>query len=382
LKRDAKTVYAQSSDIKARTYLEYRKDMKKKAIAELEIKEWLENKLREYFKMSELTVEKYGGDRFLWFLRNGGITREPDFIAKIGDRTLLIEFQYAEREDLRFYDFKISKVAKKVGNERVPYGDRLFLYIVKPSFKYAFMTPKWIVENGKIGPVPAWGSRVAYRVPKDRFNEILGYDESLKEIIGNIDAKVGILNFQHELIDIWKEKLSRLLQSVVDEEKIVKIVPKSLDSFFKICFILDRMEKIPENLNLWLIYLLSYIQKNLNLRDIAKLTYSLDFLYSKTEKLSENELKEIESKVIKLLSLIDGYAKDDGTYQSSLEESPINETRYALFAINLLEDMIQDMIYYHGSKLPPISRIYMNVKDVTKTFEIINKAIHSYSTSK
>ncbi len=34
-KKDAKMVYAQSSDIKARSYLEYRRDMKKKAIAEL-----------------------------------------------------------------------------------------------------------------------------------------------------------------------------------------------------------------------------------------------------------------------------------------------------------------------------------------------------------
>lgn len=32
--QDATAVYAQSSDIKSRTYLEYRKDMKKKAIAE------------------------------------------------------------------------------------------------------------------------------------------------------------------------------------------------------------------------------------------------------------------------------------------------------------------------------------------------------------
>ena len=34
---DTKTIYAQSSDIKSRTYLEYRKDMKQKAIAELEV---------------------------------------------------------------------------------------------------------------------------------------------------------------------------------------------------------------------------------------------------------------------------------------------------------------------------------------------------------
>jgi len=42
---DAKTIYAQSSDIKSRTYLEYRKDMKKKAITELEVFDWLKSKL-------------------------------------------------------------------------------------------------------------------------------------------------------------------------------------------------------------------------------------------------------------------------------------------------------------------------------------------------
>ena len=45
MKIDSKTRYAQSSDIKSRTYLEYRKDMKKKAIAEYEIIEWFEKKL-------------------------------------------------------------------------------------------------------------------------------------------------------------------------------------------------------------------------------------------------------------------------------------------------------------------------------------------------
>jgi transposase-like protein len=39
MKLDRKTIYAQSSDIKSRTYLEYRRDMKKKAIAELEVSE-------------------------------------------------------------------------------------------------------------------------------------------------------------------------------------------------------------------------------------------------------------------------------------------------------------------------------------------------------
>ena len=63
--KNAKLIYAQSSDIKARTYIEYRRDMKKKAITELEIKDWLQEKLKTFFKRDDVSVEKYGGDRFL-----------------------------------------------------------------------------------------------------------------------------------------------------------------------------------------------------------------------------------------------------------------------------------------------------------------------------
>jgi hypothetical protein len=113
--RDPKTTYAQSSDIRSRTYLEYRKDMKRKAIVELEVLEWLENKLKELYPRKEVKVYKSGGDKFLWFLRKGGVTGDADFTAEIdgGKEKLEIELQYTEREDLRFYDFKKSKVIKK-----------------------------------------------------------------------------------------------------------------------------------------------------------------------------------------------------------------------------------------------------------------------------
>jgi hypothetical protein len=113
MKLNGKTIYAQSSDIKSRTYLEYRRDMKKKAIAELEVLEWLERKVKELYPGKRVKVYKSGGDKFLWFLRKGGISREPDFIAEINDKKIELEFQYAEKGDLDFYDFKVSKVNKK-----------------------------------------------------------------------------------------------------------------------------------------------------------------------------------------------------------------------------------------------------------------------------
>ncbi len=108
---DTKTTYAQSSDIKSRTYLEYRKDMKQKAIVELEVLRWLRDKIHEEDKNA--IVERSGGDKFIWFLRKGGITRDPDFIVKYSSgEAKYIEFQYA-KELLSAYDFKISKIAPK-----------------------------------------------------------------------------------------------------------------------------------------------------------------------------------------------------------------------------------------------------------------------------
>lgn len=374
-KKNAKLVYAQSSDIKARTYIEYRKDMKKKAIAELEIKEWLEDKLKEKLEKKNIFVEKYGGDKFLWFLREGGVTREPDFVAHINNKEkLFIEFQYANKEDLQFFDFKLSKVSKKTKDERIPHENKIFLYILKNSLRYAFITPEWIVEHGKIGVVPAWGSRQAYRVPKEDFEKILKKDESLKPFFKTIDAKITILDFQHHLISIWEDKLSKELQKVIDEGKLVKITPKTLEEFFKVCFILDHLDKIPENIKLWLVYILSYVNEKLPLRDIAMLTYSLDFLYAKIPpgQMESNGLKELEEKIKKLISLINSYYDNkEGLYKSSIKESPLEETRFALFSINLIEDIIQDAIYYHNAKLDPITKIYQNVKDPIKVAEII-----------
>lgn len=246
---------------------------------------------------------------------------------------------------------------------------------MKSSYRYAFIKPEWIVENGKIGSVPAWGSRQAYRVPKNKFDKILLKDETLKPVLKIIEAKIKILYFQHELLNEWKEKLSKEIQKVIDENKIIKIIPKKLESFFKVCFILDHIDKIPQNLNLWLIYLLSYINnEELDLKKISMLIYSIDFIYSKIDKIENNEIKELEKKIEHLLNLINKkYYNEKGFYESNTMESPYNETRFALFSINLLEDIIQDSIYYHNANFTPIKKIYQNVKSPLKIMEMISQ---------
>jgi len=376
MKLDGKTTYAQSSDIKSRTYLEYRKDMKKKAIAELEVLEWLESKVKQLYPKKHVKVYKSGGDKFLWFLRRGGVSREPDFIAEIEDIDIEFEFQYAEKVGLEFYDFKVSKVAKKKGGEREPIKDKFFVYIHKPLLKYAIFKPEWILKNGKYGMVEAWRS-YAFRVPKNKFEKLLLSDRALKVLCESIDAKIFILNFQHELLNINKENLSHLLQGVIDESKIVKIIPKDLDSFFKVCFILDNINKIPTNANLWLIYLLSYINNDAKLEDISKIVYCIDFLYSKIE-LKPNEIAQLVNKTKELLERVRTFYKKDGSYRSSLKVSPLDETRYGLFSMNLLEDLIQDIIfYYSATELKPVRKIYENVEDVEKTYKLLKGEIRN-----
>ncbi len=176
------------------------------------------------------------------------------------------------------------------------------------------------------------------------------------------------------MIDINKSRLSCLLQGVIDENKIVKIIPKDLNSFFKVCFILDNLNKIPQNANLWLIYLLSYIDKDVSLEDISKIVYCIDFIYSKIE-LKRNELAQLVSKIKELKKKIENLYQSDGSYKSSLTSSPLDETRYALFSINLLEDLIQDIIFYYSvTELEAVKKIYENVRDVERTFRLIKEA--------
>lgn len=372
MKLDSKSIYAQSSDIKARTFLEYRKDMKKKAIAELEIIDWLENKIKEKNHSNDVKVYKSGGDKFLWFLRKGGVSREPDFIAEIDGKKIEFEFQYAEKSGMDFYDFKVSKVTKKKGNTYTPIENKLFIYIIKSEFKFGFFTPKWIYKNSEYGMVEAWRS-YAYRVPSKKFESKLKKDKKLERVINIINAKTFILNFQFQLIDIFKDNLSEELQNVIDENSILEIIPTNLDSFFKVCFILDNINKVPKNANLWLVYLLSFIQPNNKLEDISKLVYSLDFLYTKFS-LTPTELSILSKNIKKILTLIKKYYQIDGSFKSSKKFSPLDETRYALFAINLLEDIIQDSIYYYSNNdLKPINKIFENINSVNKTFGFISQ---------
>lgn len=371
---DTKTIYAQSSDIKSRTYLQYRKDMKQKAIAELEVLPWLREKIKKE-KGTGVEVQKFGGDKFIWFLRKGGVTRDPDYVIEypVG-KTSFLEFQYA-KEKIKAYDFKISKISPKDRKlkKRAAKPDTEILYIIKPTGECAFLHPDWIMKSSSVTHAAAWGNAPVYRIPAGIFEKKLKPDPKLKKVCESIDKKITILDFQIEAIDKEREKFSHLLQGVIDEKKILKILPQALDGFFKTCFILNHIDRTPMNINLWIIYLLSFLGQNLNSYELFQLFYSLDFLYSRTE-LQTHELHRVISGISLGRKNISSFVKNNGSYQSSKKISPLEDTRFCLFVINVLEDLTQDILHYYKEpqkKLKPINLIFQDIKNVDKTHKFI-----------
>lgn len=371
---DGKMIYAQSSDIKSRTYLEYRRDMKRKAIVELELLDWLNKTAKEEFKDQSLLVKKGGGDASIWFLRKGGITREADYIA-YGKRGFSIELQYgSDISKNSIFDFKISKVAKREAKtrKRVPIQDLLFLYLFKdrPNL-YCFLDPQWILKNSYKGVAPAWGNREVYKVSGKKILSRVKKSDTLENIWKLIKIKFDLLEFQHQLINITKENLSHLLQGVIDEKKLVKFIPDDLDSFFRICFILDNVNKIPLNCNIWLIYLFSLISPKNTTQDLFKIVYSIDFLYSKAD-LTDNEVRHLIEKTKLIFKILRTYEQKNGIFKSDKKLSPLDEIQYVLFTINLLEDISQDLLfYYQVQSIEPIKKIFQTLNSLEMTHDFI-----------
>lgn len=343
----SKVTYAQSSDIKARTYRQYRQDMNRKAIAELEFLPVLQKILAHKHSASDLSVKQNGCDAGQWFRKDGKITRDPDYLAEWNGKSMLYEFQYAEKIDnLQYFDFKVSKVGKKVKGKRSPHEDRLFFYVVKPGAKIAFISPKWIMQNGKEDAVSAWGNRIAYRVPRDAFMGILKQGgEDVSEVIQVIDDKNLLLSFSYKFYDLEAEELSRRLQEVIDSEKILKIMPRTLQGMYETCYILDSIDKKPDNAGLWLVYLLSFLKEDMSVRDMACLMFALDFLYSACGTLNDNEQDALVAALDKVCSFI-GKQKvgENGLFSTDPMQKPLEETRQVLFCANMLENINQTRV--------------------------------------
>jgi hypothetical protein len=103
---------------------------------------------------------------------------------------------------------------------------------------------------------------------------------------------------------------------------------------------------------------------------MAKLIYCIDFLYSKID-LKENELEKVVETTKKIKIYCENIQKNNGRIETSVDLSPIEEIRNFLFTINLLEDLIQDSIFYYKTNFDSVKKIFENVKNISKISEII-----------
>ena len=376
-----RTVYAQSSDIRSRSWLQYRHDMKRKAIAELEFLPFLQQILAERHGDATLRVSKHGGDALLWFNTRGQpVTQAPDYRAGWGvGNSYLYEFQFAEESaGLQFFDFKEAKVGKKLrGQERRPHTDREFFYVVKDLARYAFIAPQWIADNGIISGVPAWGNRRAYRVPRAAFLPLFtSGGPDLANVLQQVDDKIYLLEFQAEFMEQETHRFARELQRVVDEEQLLSIVPRTLDGFYRVCYLLDKIGRQPDATGVWLVYLLSFFDDAMPAIDFARYLYALDFLYFKCAYLQENERSALEKAVVRATDYIRRRINaDSGALATDPRVAPLEETRQILFAVNLIEDLQQDAAVTWDANLPQASTIFEALPDATQTANYIRNAV-------
>ena len=290
----------------------------------------------------------------------------------------MYEFQLAETTGgLQLFDFKEAKVGKKPPRQaRRPHTDREFFYVIKDMRRYAFIPPEWIAENGAIGPVPAWGNRTAYRVPRDHFLSLFadgGID--LARTIAAVDDKNYLLEFQAEFLEQETKRLSRELQQVVDEEKLLSIVPRTLAGFYRVCYLLDKIGKQPDAPGVWLVYLTSFFNDGLRAIDFARYIYALDFLYFKCAEIQENERATLQRCIAQAMAYVSRRAVDIGALAIDPRESPLEETRQVLFAINLLEDLKQNAVVKWGIDMPIAAKIFEMVPNASLTASYIRDAV-------
>ena len=377
--RDGRTDYAQSSDIKSRSWLEYRRDMKKKAIAELEIVDWLQKIVEFQYPYERVSVEKAGSDKFLWFLRAGGISRDPDYRASIGSRTVELEFQYASQPDLNQYDFKVSKVAKKNRGtgRREPIQGKQFIYIHMILKKYALIDPEWIFKNGDLGPVPAWGSREAFRVPSKLFEAILQEDRDLPAVISRIDAKLRLLEFQFQQFELFSNSLGNEIKKALEDHESFTISTHDLHSLFLSCFMLSHLKIHLDDPAGFLRLLTKHLRLDMSMEDVGLFAYCLDYLYfgfeppatTNTHRKLPDVIGGIGQAIEHLTKVVASSYHPEGFYLSNQGTNKLDDTRYAVFALSLFEDIIQDAIHYYNQRTfglsGPIRRIFDSIPSIT-----------------
>ena len=374
-----KTQFAQSSSSKPRDFLEYRLDMKKKAIIELEILPFLQETLRDRHNEQLITVKKHGADEKMWFLREGKQpTHDPDYLAILPNGCInLYEFQNAENGNRTTFDFKVSKVGKKIPRgTRVPHSDREFFYVIFDECKYAFFTPEWVMENGSEGFISAWRSN-GYTIPHYTFKKIfLDGGPKLKRIIQTVNDKRKLLEFQRRFITQENRKLGKRLEQVIDENSLFKITPRTLQGFYEVCFLMNKLNRKPTAANVWLVYLAALFDERASTIDFARFMFALDFIYFKCVEFNEKEEQVIKQVLANSYKYIeDRFDRYDGLFITDPDESEIEGTTNLLFAVNLLEDFHQDAVINFEIEIDPVEKIFQSVPNTHSLAKWICKVV-------
>jgi hypothetical protein len=168
------------------------------------------------------------------------------------------------------------------------------------------------------------------------------------------------LNFQFDFLQREEHRLAELLQTVVDKDAIVQFAPKNLADFYQVCFIIDHLKETPANARFWFVYALSFFSEKLNSLEMAQLVFCIDFLYAKID-LQENELMPFAETLGKIKVYLRTHQKDDGRFETSLDLTPKEELRNFLFIVNLIEDLIQDSVFYYHTAFNPVNKIFEEI---------------------
>lgn len=341
----AKIDYAQSSDIKSRTWAQYRHDMKKKAIRELECIPLLRDLLRQEFKDPSIDVVKHGTDADLWFSPKSNLSREPDYRATFSDgRERLYEFQMAVQPDLSDYDFKLSKVSSKPRNRgRVPHTDREFFYIVRPQKKWGFFRPQWIADHSRIGPVPAWGSRQAYRVTSDVFlSELRDGGAGLCKAIQSIEERETLLEFQRCALTEERGSLGDRVEAIGVAGGAIDVRPDNLSDLFVVCQLMASIGHFPGDPGGWLERSLNVLPESASPSELAWCMFIIDFIYFQY---SDRKRPYVQMDRDLMVLGVERLASEIGRFSwiTPGTSTSDGDLRKMLYVVNMFEDWRQDV---------------------------------------
>ena len=188
----------------------------------------------------------------------------------------------------------------------------------------------------------------------------------MKQVVATVDDKNFLLDFQAQFLEQEKRELSRELQQVVDEERLLTIVPRTLAGFYRVCLLLDSIGKAPDAPGVWMVYLSSFFDDGMNSTDFARYLYALDFCYFKCPQMQKNEQTVLRCAIQQATAYVEKtFASAKGMdFARYPNDAPIDVLQRIIFAINLLEDIRQDAAVNLDIDLPKTMRIFEMVPEV------------------